>query len=76
MYRSDMERQCSNECFGFELSVILSLIKLHSEVMQTHVYLPPLSSFSTGYNRRVVRYELSEHHAVKNVIKAGGFTLN
>lgn len=34
------------ECFGFELSVTLSLIKL--KVMQTYVYLPPLSFFSTG----------------------------
>lgn len=34
------------ECFGFELSVMLSLIKL--QVMQTYVYLPPLSFFSTG----------------------------
>lgn len=55
---------------------MLSLIKLHSEVMQTYVYLPPLSSFSTENNRRVVKYELSEHYAMKNLTKAGGFTLN
>lgn len=55
---------------------MLSLIKLHSEVLQTYVCLPPLSSFSTEYNRRVVKYEFSEHYSMKNVTKAGEFTLN